>query len=244
MQPRALPPELHGAQILVVVAHPDDESFLAAGTIHAVVQSGGTVDVVCATAGERGSSHLKQPLTVRQLAAVRCDELKAVERVLGVHRLHQWAFPDCGLLDLVGVFTRRLTALASRLRPAAVISFGPDGFTGHHDHVATARAALAVARRLGVPLFRFAVPPRTLTHHPGWLVQRRSYGRYLLRLRPARATLRIPIDSRVKLRCLRMHRSQLEVDDPFALYPPAVARDMLTTEYFTVVRPPGLTRRP
>jgi LmbE family N-acetylglucosaminyl deacetylase len=223
--------------VLVVIAHPDDESFLAAGTIHAIRRSGGTVDVVCATAGERGSSHLKTPLTVRQLTAVRRSELKAVERVLGVHGLHQWAYPDCRLQDLVGVFTRRLVALAGRLRPAAVMSFGPDGFTGHHDHVATARAALAVARRLRVPLFRFAVPPRTLRHHPGWLVQRRSYGRYLPRIRPARATLRIPIDGRVKLRCLRLHRSQLESDDPFAQYPPAIARDMLAAEYFTIVRP-------
>jgi len=52
-----------GKRLLVVTAHPDDESFLASGTMLANANAGGNNFVFCATLGERGKSHLEQAVT-------------------------------------------------------------------------------------------------------------------------------------------------------------------------------------
>ena len=64
-----------GKKILVITAHPDDESFFAAGTIYKNQRLGGKTFLICGTAGEKGSGHLKKKLTEKQLAAMRKKEL-------------------------------------------------------------------------------------------------------------------------------------------------------------------------
>jgi len=54
-----------GSKILVFTAHPDDESYLAAGTIYENTRRGGKTFLVCATGGELGSAHLKKPISPR-----------------------------------------------------------------------------------------------------------------------------------------------------------------------------------
>ena len=43
-------------KILLVFAHPDDESFAAAGTVAKYVKAGWEVDLICATRGEKGEA--------------------------------------------------------------------------------------------------------------------------------------------------------------------------------------------
>lgn len=57
----------------------------------------------------------------------------------------------------------QLVAVIREVRPEVVVTFGPDGITGHADHVATWRLATRAWLAAGVGDLRYA------THTVGWL---------------------------------------------------------------------------
>jgi LmbE family N-acetylglucosaminyl deacetylase len=99
---------------------------------------------------------------------VRADEARCATDALGIHPPILLGFPD----GLLGAFTEdrerlfRLTARVQaeleRLRPDAVITWGPDGGAGHPDHrlVSSIATQLARAGAPGVPdrLFYASLP--------------------------------------------------------------------------------------
>ena len=120
--------------ILGVWAHPDDETYLSAGLMAAAVRRGDRVVCVTATRGELGSWDEERwpPAT---LGAVREQELLASMAILGVTEHHWLGYGDgaCGDVDLEeGV--ARVRAMVDEIRPRTVLTFGPDGMTGHLDH--------------------------------------------------------------------------------------------------------------
>lgn len=137
--------------VLGVWAHPDDECYLMAGTALAAAAAGSHVACVTATAGEAGESADDRRWPRERLAAIRRAELGAALDVLGVHD-HTWlGLPDGALSSLDparGV--ELLRAVVERVRPDTVLTFGPDGMTGHPDHVAVAAwAETAAAEVMG-----------------------------------------------------------------------------------------------
>jgi LmbE family N-acetylglucosaminyl deacetylase len=134
--------------ILGVWAHPDDEAYLSAGIMAAAVDAGQRVVCVTATRGELGSlDHDRWP--PETMASVREAELDACLRVLGVTE-HSWlGYPDGGCADVpfedaVGA----LVAVVEDVRPDTVLTFGPDGQTGHPDHIAVCRWTTEAVRRV------------------------------------------------------------------------------------------------
>lgn len=125
--------------ILFIAAHPDDESFIAAGLLATAVQNGQAVVCVTATRGEAGSQDTaKWPPST--LGAVREHELTTALHELGIHDHVQWNYPDGGCsgvaLDEAVV---RLGAVIAEYRPDTILTFGPEGMTGHPDHQAVSR---------------------------------------------------------------------------------------------------------
>ena len=120
--------------ILGVWAHPDDEAYLSAGVMAMATRAGSRVVCVTATRGELGSADLDQwPLET--LADVRTVEMAASLDILGVREHHWLDYPDGACAahprsDAVG----RLVELISSVQPDTVVTFGPDGMTGHLDH--------------------------------------------------------------------------------------------------------------
>jgi len=79
-------------RLLVVVAHPDDETFGCGSLILEAVARGYDVTVACATRGELGESAIE----VDDLAAVRERELRTAAAVLGVQRVELLGWIDSG----------------------------------------------------------------------------------------------------------------------------------------------------
>jgi len=82
------------------------------------------------------------------LAQLRASELDAALDVLGVaeHLWLDYADSVCALVD-PDEAVDRLHRIFDEVRPQTVVSFGPDGFTGHPDHQAVSRwTELAVQR--------------------------------------------------------------------------------------------------
>jgi LmbE family N-acetylglucosaminyl deacetylase len=150
---RRIPPaplgvdEVHALGTTVLVwAHPDDETYLAGGLMAALRDSGRRVVCVTATRGEAGSDD-DSPTIRDELRGLRTRELEAALEVLGVEE-HLWLdHPDggCASIDPRGP-AARLAELLDDVRPDTVVTFGPDGFTGHADHKAVSRwASLAMS---------------------------------------------------------------------------------------------------
>ena len=125
--------------MLAVWAHPDDEAYLAGGLMTLAADAGCRVVCLTATRGEHGTSDpLRWPPA--RLAAVRELELTASLAALGVREHHWLGIEDgrCAAASSIGP----VAAIARLIRDLAadtVVTFGPDGMTGHPDHRAVSR---------------------------------------------------------------------------------------------------------
>ncbi len=128
--------------VLMVWAHPDDETYLAGGLSAALTDVGQRVVCVTATRGEAGGD-------AADLARVRTSELEAALAVLGVKEHHWLDYPDGGCADVDdAIAAARIRDHLDAVGPDTVVTFGPDGYTGHPDHRAVSRwVDLAVAGR-------------------------------------------------------------------------------------------------
>jgi LmbE family N-acetylglucosaminyl deacetylase len=126
--------------LLGLWAHPDDEAYLSAGLMYEHAQRGDRVVVVTATAGERGTA---DPVTwpPERLARTRRDELAHSLATLGVNEHYVLGYRDgrCDEADGTDAFAAYIVAVD----PDVIVTFGPDGVTGHADHRAVHRWATA-----------------------------------------------------------------------------------------------------
>lgn len=124
--------------MLGVWAHPDDEAYLSAILMQRVIAAGGRVVLVTATRGELGSS---DPECDRvRFAALRERELRSAMGLIGVCdiRFLGLADGDCELADGAAM-TAVVADIIGDEMPDLVVTFGPDGITGHPDHQAVSR---------------------------------------------------------------------------------------------------------
>lgn len=146
--------------VLTVWAHPDDEAYLAGGLLAGLTDAGHRAVCVTATRGESADPDAGAGERAA-LAAVRTRELADALGALGVAEHHWLDLPDGGCADAdpevpVGCLVR----LLDEVRPDTVLTFGPDGFTGHPDHRAVSGwVDLALSRSAAAPTLLHAVMP-------------------------------------------------------------------------------------
>jgi LmbE family N-acetylglucosaminyl deacetylase len=122
--------------IMGIWAHPDDETFASAGLMAAAVQNGQSVACVTATRGESGVQDAKK-WPADQLGDIREQELHNALEILGIQNHHWLGYADGGCRDVPSAeAVSRLTEIVQRHRPDTIITFAPDGMTGHPDHQA------------------------------------------------------------------------------------------------------------
>jgi LmbE family N-acetylglucosaminyl deacetylase len=138
--------------LAVVVAHPDDDAY---GVSSVVALHAGDPDfrfvLIHATDGEAGSIAEGSGATRETLGAVRREEDRRAWVTLGrVPDRHEWfGYPDGGLdeADFDELVTRIALVFAEE-RPDVVATFGPDGMTGHPDHIAISNATTEAFHRV------------------------------------------------------------------------------------------------
>jgi LmbE family N-acetylglucosaminyl deacetylase len=135
--------------VLGVWAHPDDEVYLSGGLMAAVRDAGNRVVCVTATLGEHGTADAGR-WPPERLARIRSAELRASLAVLGVTEHHQLGLPDGGCAaQPFDEVVDRIAGIVADVRPDTVLTFGPDGFTGHDDHRTVGAWATAAHARAG-----------------------------------------------------------------------------------------------
>lgn len=140
----------NGGAILGVWAHPDDEAYLSANLMAAARDAGQRVVVATATFGEHGTPD-PDAWPPQRLAQVRAHELTASLAVLGVTEHHWLGFADGGCADADSAGIDAVAELIADVQPATIVTFGPDGMTGHPDHRAVSRWTTAAWRAAGCP---------------------------------------------------------------------------------------------
>ena len=135
--------------IVGVWAHPDDEAYLSAGLMAAAVDAGNRVVCITATRGEHGTSDARTWPPTR-LARTRSWELEASLAALGV-REHHWlpyADGECASAPAPSAI-ETVRSIIDAADADTVVTFGPDGMTGHPDHIAVGHWATVAATLAG-----------------------------------------------------------------------------------------------
>jgi LmbE family N-acetylglucosaminyl deacetylase len=157
--------------ILAVFAHPDDERVIAP-LFSRLAREGRETHLVIATDGAKGVRDFAKIPAGEELAAARAKEAQCAATRLGVRQLRMLGLPDAGLasFDALGKLRSALVAIIDSVRPAAIITFGPEGGTGHPDHRlvgdVVSQIVQADSRYAGVDLLYASLPSERLRTAP------------------------------------------------------------------------------
>lgn len=136
--------------ILSIWAHPDDEAYLCGGVMAMAAAAQSRVVCVTATRGELGvTDPTRWP--PEQLTAIREAELAECLRILGVTEHHWLGFPDGGCASVdVNDAVQQIAGIITEVAPDTILTFAPDGQTGHPDHIAVHRWTVEALGRTGI----------------------------------------------------------------------------------------------
>jgi len=231
-----------GTRLLVVVAHPDDETFGCGSLLLHAAAAGAETGVCCATRGEAGEVAAGVELPPEGLGALRESELRDAAELLGVGEVTLLGFRDSGMdgdadpATLVGAPFAEVRAKVAQ----AVDAFGPDllvtldGSDGHRDHARVRDAALEVAGERSLPVFLQCLARSTMERWAEHMAAGDRESPYLslgpLGTPDEQVTDRLDTTAHreARWRAIRVHRSQTS---PFEGLPAALADEFLCTEH-------------
>ncbi len=152
--------------LMAALAHPDDESFGAGGTLALYAERGVQVHLVCATRGEAGQVSAECLEGFKSVADLRVSELRCAAGILGLAGVHFLDYRDSGMSGSsdnlhpqalaaapVEEVARRVAHLIRLLRPQVVITNDPIGGYKHPDHIAIHKATVQAFHLAGDPAF-------------------------------------------------------------------------------------------
>lgn len=126
--------DIENKTIVCIFAHPDDETFGPAGTIHKLSKNN-TIFVICATDGDAGENMSK--VTGKTTGQIRTDELYASAKLLGVKKVFMLNFKDGTLSNnMYHTILEEIQPILNELKPDVLMTYEPRGISGHIDHVA------------------------------------------------------------------------------------------------------------
>ncbi|WP_327422174.1 N-acetyl-1-D-myo-inositol-2-amino-2-deoxy-alpha-D-glucopyranoside deacetylase [Streptomyces sp. NBC_01527] len=168
--------DLPARRLLLVHAHPDDESINNGATMALYAAQGAQVTLVTCTLGEEGEvipPELAHLVADRDdtLGTHRIGELAAAMKELGVtdHRFlgGPGRFRDSGMMGAEqnhrpGAFwdtdvddaAAYLVEVIRSVRPQVLVTYDPDGGYGHPDHIQAHRVAMRAADLAADPAYR------------------------------------------------------------------------------------------
>jgi LmbE family N-acetylglucosaminyl deacetylase len=132
-------------RILVVMAHPDDVDFGAAGSVSQWTDAGIEVAYCICTDGEAGG--FDDTIPRARMAEIRRAEQTAAAKVVGVTDITFLGHPD-GRLEPTIELRREISRVIRLVRPQRVVGESPERnlkaiYASHPDHLAAGAATMA-----------------------------------------------------------------------------------------------------
>jgi N-acetyl-1-D-myo-inositol-2-amino-2-deoxy-alpha-D-glucopyranoside deacetylase len=225
-------------RLLLVHAHPDDESIGTGATMASYAASGANVTLVTCTLGELGEiiPPELQHLSPDELGQYRIGELNAACGALGVadHRFLGGAgrYRDSGMMGTEGnedprcfwqadldEAARQLAAIIGEMNPQAIVTYDANGFYGHPDHIQAHRVAWRAHELDGADRMFYAT---AAPDFPG-------------------VTTRVDATAYLdaKLAAMRAHATQITVDPPYFALSNNIRQEALGVECYTLLAGQG-----
>jgi N-acetyl-1-D-myo-inositol-2-amino-2-deoxy-alpha-D-glucopyranoside deacetylase len=232
-------------RLLLVHAHPDDESIGTGATMAKYAAEGARVTLVTCTLGELGEIIPPSLAYLAEgdgagLGEYRIGELTAACAALGVadHRFlggpGRWR--DSGMMDTPGnddprcfwradvdTAARALLDVIAEVRPQVLVTYDANGFYGHPDHIQAHRVAWR-AFELSTALSACGLTKfyATAARDSGQITTEIDAEAYFGR----------------KLDAMRAHATQIALDSPFFALSNGVRQRASGTEYYTLLAGP------
>ena len=155
--------------LMLVHAHPDDESIGTGGILAKYAQQGIKTVIVYGTRGEAGdilNTDFVPPSPGLSIKEIRAMELEKALKILQVgstyflgyrdsgmegtsENLHSQAFARADLKEATG----RLVEIIRHIRPQVIVTYNEKGLYGHPDHIMANRVTLSAFDAAGDPQF-------------------------------------------------------------------------------------------
>src|ERR1700730_8387133 len=224
-------------RLLLVHAHPDDESIGTGATIARYAAEGAQVTLVTCTRGELGEVIPPELAYLSEdgdrLAEYRITELATACAALGIDDQRFLGGPgrwrDSGMMGLpdndepssfwqadVDEAARELVAVITEVRPQVVVTYDENGFYGHPDHIQAHRVAW---RAFQLAPWRAAKFYATADGAGDRVTTEIDGTRYL----------------DAKIAAMRAHATQIAVATPFFALSNKVRRRIMGHEYYTLL---------
>jgi N-acetyl-1-D-myo-inositol-2-amino-2-deoxy-alpha-D-glucopyranoside deacetylase len=250
--------------LLLVHAHPDDESIGTGATMAKYAAEGARVTLVTCTLGEIGEiippdlAHFLPD----ELGEYRIGELEAACEALGVidHRFLGGSghFRDSGMMGMeenedprcfwrasVPEAAALLAEIIEEVQPQAIVTYDANGFYGHPDHIQAHRVAWE-ARLLAAPSSRFyatAMPRSALAEAAklppdSWF---EPWGELASAVPDDQVTTQVDASPylEAKIAAMKAHATQITVDGEFFALSNNRGHRVLGTEYYIQLAGPG-----
>ena len=214
--------------LLVILPHPDDESFPMGGTLAKYAANHTHVTLVCATRGEAGI----EDVSPEEAGKIREAELRRAAAELGLTEVRFLDYRDGTLAQTdPEELIHRLSDLMRELHPGIVLTFGPDGISGHPDHVTLSERVTQAFDRAALPSARlyYLAPSKATLQGCGVTPSQEAAGGPV-------ASIDITEYRLSKWRAMQAHASQ---NPPFQGDPEEQIENLACHEYFTLALPPG-----
>jgi N-acetyl-1-D-myo-inositol-2-amino-2-deoxy-alpha-D-glucopyranoside deacetylase len=244
--------------LLLVHAHPDDESIGTGATMAKYAAEGARVTLVTCTLGELGEvipPDLRH-LFPDELGQHRITELDRACAALGVddHRFlgGEGRYRDSGMMDLpdnedprcfwqanVDEAAAALAAIIDEVAADVIVTYGANGFYGHPDHIQAHRVTRRAHELTGATakLYATAMPRSALAA----AVELPSDTFFIkntdLSVSVADEQVTAEIDAEAyrgaKREAMRAHETQITIDGDYFALSNEVGQRILATEYYT-----------
>jgi LmbE family N-acetylglucosaminyl deacetylase len=204
--------------LLLVCAHPDDDIYTSAGIMAGAARAGDRVVDVTATRGEGGSMD-EERWPPETMGEVRTAELLRSLEMLGVSEHHFLEGPvDVDMqshLDEAGA--EQVRAIMADVDPDTVITFGPDGMTGHQGHKDVSRWTTDAFDAVAKPGARLVYATQTPAWAAEWVPKLARFNIFLPGTPPETPVDELAIHfelsdelRELKFEAISAHESQLE----------------------------------
>ena len=123
-------------KILYIFPHPDDESFGPAPAMSSQLSQGHKVYLLTLTKGEATKQRFRLGVDKEEMGRIRHEEMKCVEKTLGLSGMTVLDLPDSVLKHLdPRIIEDEIERGIKSIQPDVIITYAVHGVSGFHDHL-------------------------------------------------------------------------------------------------------------